>query len=260
MKRSVFAVLIILLAVCLHASAEPTYPFDSANVNSFDRTLMKSYDKKLDDAGTVLEIAALLSPAVLFSESPDQYLKIGVMYAETLALAWGTTEIIKRLADRPRPYMYYDGYPQIENGVGMMTSMEKEIDDELPYLSEDCDIAAARELSVATGEAAYKYILKQVAKIEKICYNTKVHVYKIENEFFGRSITVAGLICGCDLLKQLQGKELGDKLLLPSVMLRAQGDLFLDGTSLDELSAKLGVPVEVRDCSGDGFLRGILGF
>ncbi|MBP5551812.1 MAG: phosphatase PAP2 family protein [Spirochaetales bacterium] len=112
MKRSAFAVLIILLAVCLHASAEPTYPFDSANVNSFDRTFMKSYDKKLDDAGTVLEIAALLSPAVLFSESPDQYLKIGVMYAETLALAWGTTEIIKRLADRPRPYMYYEGYPQ----------------------------------------------------------------------------------------------------------------------------------------------------
>ena len=153
---------------------------------------------------------------------------------------------------------YYDGYPQIENGVGMMTSMEREVEDELPYLEEDYDISAPRELSIATGAAAYGYIQKLVAKIQKICYNTVVHVYQIENDFFGRSITVAGLICGCDLLSQLKDKPLGSRLLLPSVMLRAQGDLFLDGVSLDELSEKLGVPVTVNDCTGADFVRAIL--
>lgn len=162
-------------------------------------------------------------------------------------------------AGRPLPgEEHYDGYPQIENGVGMMASMEGEIDAELPFIPEDYDIKRKRELSIATGEAAYAYIVKQVAKIEKVCYNTKVHVYKIENDFFGHSITVAGLICGCDLIAQLKGKPLGSKLLLPSVMLRAQGDLFLDGTSPADLENALGVPVSVNDCTGADFVRAIL--
>ena len=162
-------------------------------------------------------------------------------------------------ADRPLPpEEHYDGYPQIANGVGMMASMEREIDNELPYIPEDYDVKKKRELSVATGVAAYEYIARQVAKIEKVCYNTKVHVYRIENDFFGHSITVAGLICGCDLEKQLRGKPLGKKLVLPSVMLRAQKDLFLDGLSVSELEERLGVPVSVNDCSGDDFVRALL--
>ena len=115
MRRSAAAILIILLAVCFHASA---FPLDHESVNSFDRTFMNSYDPVKDNAATVLEIAAMAAPAVLLSQGPDQYVTIGLMYAETLALTWGTTEIIKHLVGRPRPYMYYDGYPQdkVEDG------------------------------------------------------------------------------------------------------------------------------------------------
>lgn len=152
----------------------------------------------------------------------------------------------------------YDGYPQIENGVGMMTSMEEELNGELAYIQEDYTVSIPRELSVATGVAAYEYICRLVAKVEKLCYNTHIHVYRIENEFFGKSITVAGLICGCDLIKQLSGKPLGSKLVLPSVMLREDKDLFLDGTSLKELSEALQVPVELNDCTGADFLRALM--
>ncbi len=153
---------------------------------------------------------------------------------------------------------YYDGYPQIDNGVGMMTSMEEELEEELAYAAQEYDLSAKRELSLATGVAAYEYIRKLVAKIEKICYNTHIEVYRIENRFFGENITVAGLICGCDLIAQLEGKKLGAKLVIPSVMLRAGHDLFLDGISISELSEKLGVPVETNDCTGADFLRVLL--
>lgn len=153
---------------------------------------------------------------------------------------------------------YYDGYPQIENGVGMMTSMKAEFEEELPYLQEDYDIAKKRTLSVATGAAAYEYICKLVAKIEKICYNTTIRVYKIKNEFFGENVTVAGLVCACDLLSQLQGKELGEKLVLPSVMLRATGDLFLDGVSKEEFQEKLGTSVVYSETEGASFVRALL--
>ena len=140
----------------------------------------------------------------------------------------------------------------------MMTSMEEELNGELAYIQEDYTVSIPRELSVATGVAAYEYICRLVAKVEKLCYNTHIHVYRIENEFFGKSITVAGLICGCDLIKQLSGKPLGSKLVLPSVMLREDKDLFLDGTSLKELSEALQVPVELNDCTGADFLRALM--
>ena len=106
MKRlTVIVLTILIISSCLFA-------LDPSDINSFDRMLMNNYDRVKDNAATVLEIAALASPAVLLSQGSDQYVTIGLMYAETLALTWGTTEIIKHLVERPRPYMYYDGYPQ----------------------------------------------------------------------------------------------------------------------------------------------------
>jgi NifB/MoaA-like Fe-S oxidoreductase len=162
-------------------------------------------------------------------------------------------------AGRPLPEEeYYDGYPQIENGVGMMTSMEAELDAELSFIEEEYDVSAKRSLSVATGAAAYDYICRLVAKIEKICYNTTIRVYRIENNFFGPTVTVAGLICGGDLTEQLKGKELGEKLVLPSVMLRASGDLFLDGFSRQDVEDTLGVPVWYSETDGASFVRALL--
>ncbi|MBR4880555.1 MAG: DUF512 domain-containing protein [Clostridia bacterium] len=151
----------------------------------------------------------------------------------------------------------YDGYPQIENGVGLMTSMKEEFYDELDFL-DDYDLSKKRRLSIATGEAAYEFISALARELEDRLSDTKINVYKIENKFFGENITVAGLVVGCDLLEQLKDKDLGEKLFIPSVMLRYENDLFLDGIGIDDLSRKLGVEIETVNNSGFEFVEALL--
>ena len=86
-----------------------------------------------------------------------------------------------------------------------------------------------------------------------------MHVYRIINRFFGESITVAGLLTGKDVSEQLLGKELGDELLFPAVMLRADGDVFLDDMTPKTLSERLGVPVRPSHNDGAELVRNILG-
>lgn len=152
---------------------------------------------------------------------------------------------------------YYEGYPQIENGVGMIRSMKCEFDDELDFLSE-YDLTKPRELSVATGEAAYDFIKSLADELMRRVPTLRVHVHCIRNDFFGKNITVAGLITGQDLITQLKGKVLGERLLIPSVMLRAEADMLLDSVTLEELSEKLGVEISVSDTNGADFISKIL--
>ncbi len=151
----------------------------------------------------------------------------------------------------------YDGYPQIENGVGLITSMKDEFFDELDFL-DTYNMDKERNLSIATGEAAYEFISSLARILCERLTNTKINVYKIENRFFGENITVAGLIVGNDLKEQLKGKELGTKLYLPSVMLRYENDLFLDDVSIDELSDYLGVDIDIVNNSGYEFIEALL--
>ncbi len=151
----------------------------------------------------------------------------------------------------------YDGYPQIENGVGLITSMKDEFYDELDFL-DTYDTQRTRRLSIATGEAAFEFISSLARELEKRLPDTKINVYKIENKFFGENITVAGLIVGKDLLEQLRGKDLGTKLFIPSVMLRYENDLFLDDISIDSLSEVLGVEIETVNNSGYEFVEALL--
>ncbi len=153
---------------------------------------------------------------------------------------------------------YYDGYPQLENGVGMITSMETEFNDELAYLGEDYDLSVEARFSIATGGAAYDCIKRITDKLLSRCPNLRGQVYKIENDFFGRTITVAGLICGCDLIAQLKDKDLGDVLYLSSAMLRDEGDLFLDNVSVAEVEEALGVKIVTIDATGADFIGKIL--
>lgn len=152
---------------------------------------------------------------------------------------------------------YYEGYPQIENGVGMIRSMKCEFDDELDFLS-DFDLAKPRNISIATGEAAYTFIKSLADELMRRVPTLHANVYCIKNSFFGKNITVAGLITGHDLVLQLEGKALGERLLIPSVMLRADGDMFLDSVTLDELSEKLGTQIIPTDSSGADFISKIL--
>jgi len=159
---------------------------------------------------------------------------------------------------RPIPdEAYYEGYPQIENGVGMIRSLQCEFDDELEYLSE-YDTEKPRHVSLATGYAAGTFIRLLCDSLEKAVPSLHCDVYPIRNDFFGHNITVAGLVTGRDLLTQLQGKNLGDRLLIPRVMLKADENIFLDDMTLDDLSKSLGVPVIPTDTTGTAFVSGIL--
>lgn len=168
----------------------------------------------------------------------------------------GDEMYIKSGVPLPAPE-YYEGYPQIENGVGMIPSMQEEFDAELEFIDE-YDLELPRSISVATGVAAYNFIESLIAKLKNVCYNLNCNVFKIRNDFFGENITVAGLVTARDIIAQLRGKELGDVLYLPQVMLRSEGDMFLDSVTVDELSVELGVHIEFIPNDGAEFIRRIL--
>ncbi len=149
----------------------------------------------------------------------------------------------------------YDGYPQIENGVGMLTSLIEEFS---YALKETPKKPCNKVVSIATGVSAYKTIQKLAQKAQKKYRGLTVRVYAIENHFFGKKITVAGLVTGRDLAEQLTGRDLGEGLLIPRSMLRSEGDLFLCGMSLEELSETLGVSVETIEEDGGALLSAML--
>ncbi len=152
---------------------------------------------------------------------------------------------------------YYESYPQIENGVGMWNSFKDEVSDMLESLDKTAEYE--RQVSLATGKAAYALIKDTAARLEEIYPKVKINVYAIENDFFGHSITVAGLVTGTDLIAQLKGKELFGELLIPDVMLRSEGDLFLDDVSLWDVEKALGVKVTpIEESSGYKLIKDIL--
>lgn len=162
-------------------------------------------------------------------------------------------------AERPLPDEdYYEGYPQLENGVGMITSMRAEFDCELDYLSQDYDLEKEINCSIATGKAAYSFIKSLIDTLTARSKHFNCRVYEIENDFFGHTITVAGLVTGGDLIAQLKDKPLGDFLVLPRVMLRDEGDRFLDDTTLDSVSTTLKLPIRLSQSTGDDFIRVLL--
>ena len=131
---------------------------------------------------------------------------------------------------------------------------------EIDYIDEYLGEAVLpRTVSIATGEAAHTLIKAMAMKLEVKIDGLKVNVYAIRNEFFGDSITVAGLLTGKDIAEQLDGRELGDLLLFPENALRADGDLFLDDMSPEELSGRLGVRVRAGHNDGAEFIRDVLG-
>ena len=153
---------------------------------------------------------------------------------------------------------YYGEYCQIENGVGMLTSFGTEFDSMMKTLDDD-EKLVQREISVATGEAAYDFIAQKIEKLTAVCPNLTCHVYKVKNLFFGGEVTVTGLLTGQDFAQQLAGQNLGETLYLSRTTLRAEGDLFLCGMSPDELSETLGVNIEFIENDGSELCLKLLG-
>ena len=149
----------------------------------------------------------------------------------------------KKLPEETR----YDGYLQLENGVGMMRLLETEVKERLAGLEGDNRAFTA---SVATGKLAAPFIQQYMKLIQEKFPNIKVNVYTIRNDFFGERITVSGLITGADLREQLKDKELGEKILIPCNMLRSGEDVFLDDLTVDDIREALGTELVVVDEPG----------
>lgn len=149
----------------------------------------------------------------------------------------------------------YDGYLQLENGVGMLRLLMDEFAESLAELPGD---KTAREVSIATGKLAYPYIRRLAKKLMEKYTGTMIYVYAIENKFFGEMITVSGLITGQDLKEQLTGRDLGDKLLLPCNMFRSGEEVFLDDMTLTELAKALQVRADIVKSSGQDFIEAII--
>ncbi len=192
----------------------------------------------------------------------------------------------------------YDGYLQLENGVGMLRLLMNEFEEALEGAAGDGALAQGtkpagnmaetegtgavrdgtegqsgkdvkgepeteghmirRELSIATGRLAYPYIRRMADRMMDIWPELDIHVYPITNYFFGENITVSGLITGQDLLEQLKGRPLGLRLLLPENILRSGEDVFLDDVRVKELEKALQVPVNIVKSSGNDFVNAIL--
>ena len=148
----------------------------------------------------------------------------------------------------------YDGYIQLENGVGMMRLLINEFDEGFDDIvrSHESDIKKInRHISVATGRLVYPCIKAMAEKAMSICAGLKIDVYEIINEFFGERITVSGLLTGQDIIKQLKGKDLGDELFLPVNLLRSGEDYLLDDVRICDIERELNIKVGIS--SGDGY-------
>lgn len=149
----------------------------------------------------------------------------------------------------------YDGYIQLENGVGMLRLLASEVEEALKGYSDD---GQNRTVSIATGRLPYPYIKKYAGWINEKFPGRTIHIYPIRNDFFGESITVSGLLTGQDVIAQLKGKELGEYLLLPVNMFRSGETVFLDDLTAEDAEKALQVKVRIVKSSGRDFVKAVL--
>ena len=150
----------------------------------------------------------------------------------------------------------YDGYLQLENGVGMIRLL---LDEFQEALAQEMGDEKKRKLSLATGYLAYPYLEKMMEELKEKFPHTEVTIYPIRNDFFGERITVSGLITGQDIMKQLKEQSLGEKLLIPCNMLKVDEDIFLDDFTVSDVEKTLQVKLNIVKSSGQDLLDAILG-
>lgn len=159
-------------------------------------------------------------------------------------------------AQNPIPdYAFYEAFSQYENGVGFIAALKYEFEQALAQIKpKDYH---GKIISIATGVSIFQTMKALCEKAEKK-FNLKIHVYAIENNFFGKSITVSGLLTGADIIQGLKGKVLGERLLVSSTMLKSGTELFLDDIAVEELKKELDVKVNIVAQDGAKLLQSIL--
>ena len=161
------------------------------------------------------------------------------------------------LAGQPIPKEEaYDGYLQLENGVGMVRLLEEEFMDALS--EKEPDERICRTVTLATGRLAAPLLERLGLRFMEKFPGITVRVIAIRNDFFGERITVSGLLTGQDILAQLKGQELGDKVLLPCNLLRSGEEVFLDDMTLEELKNALQVQIDIVKSSGQDLINALL--
>lgn len=161
------------------------------------------------------------------------------------------------LAERELPPTeFYEDYPQYENGVGLLRSLQDEVDQ---ALEDRPETIKPRRVTLATGTAAEAFHKSLAEQIMQKYPGLDIRVAGIVNHFFGETITVAGLVTAGDLIAQLKGRDLGDELLIPRVMLKADEPIFLDDRSVSDVERELDIKVTAVRNDGFEYLDAILG-
>lgn len=172
-------------------------------------------------------------------------------------LAFASDEFYIKMGKALPQADYYEEFPQLENGVGMVSLFTAQFQSALKWAANK--LKAPRRVALATGMAFAPFLRGMAAAVAARVAGLSCEVYPIKNRFFGTQITVAGLITGKDLTEQLSGLLACDELLLPATMLRAEGDLFLDGVSIDDVRASLGVKVTPVENNGAALVDALMG-
>ena len=154
----------------------------------------------------------------------------------------------------PEPEFYGD-FDQLDNGVGLMALLKQEFRAAMMQAGE---FQEEKHITIATGELAYPMLCEFAQQVMERYPTAHISVEKIVNDFFGHSVTVAGLVCGQDLIAQLKGKQLGSELLIPSTMLRHEQDRFLDDVTREEVEEALSVRLTTTENDGFDLLEKIL--
>ncbi|MEG1993945.1 MAG: DUF512 domain-containing protein [Oscillospiraceae bacterium] len=183
-------------------------------------------------------------------------------YAETFYKQYGKRFVFASdefylTAEKPLPdYEYYGDFAQLENGVGLLRLLDTEF---FEAIEEKQPQEMKRKISIATGKLAYPFIDKFAKKACEKFHGLDIQTFEIKNEFYGETITVAGLITGQDIINQLKGKDLGEELLLPRVMLRNEGDVFLDDITPRQIEEQLNTNITFTENDGYFLLDAMLG-
>lgn len=150
---------------------------------------------------------------------------------------------------------FYEGFQQLEDGVGLLSCLR----DEFTWAVEDAEPSdKSAEITLACGKAPEAFLKELMLLLKEKFPNVNVNIIGIENKFFGGEVDVTGLVTGVDLINALKGKNLGDKLMISTSMLRREGDLFLDDTSVDDVKAELNIELAAVPNDGEKLLEEIL--
>lgn len=200
-----------------------------------------------------------LAPLRGFSEAEsaaviDQIHALQEMFLETLDTRFAfLSDEFYVMADRELPdYDDYEGFVQLENGVGLMKKFKTELEDAL----ETCPPIKLppKRATLFTGQSAFAFMKTMTEAVSKVIPLT-TEVVKIDNQFFGTSITVAGLIVGSDIVDQSRSYELGDFVIIPRSMMKADEDIFLDDMTIEQFESALGKKVVIAEVDGAVYLE-----